>query len=251
MLRLHVQVIPPFGKLTYKVIGQAMHESGRMVADVLTAALNGQVIPGMSGPIHRPELVAKIERHDLGLFEFTVTAPDEIYAIEQGRPPWDMKPSLINGKRSRPLKDGSGRYNIIPFTHRNEELPGAVAEMAQRLTLSEVVGSYADSEQKIRNTYAWGTDTGDTSNIVPPATHPQMGGMQGPYTHKASKFSNMYKFSSGLVTFRTVSTHSPQASWWHPAIEPNPIMNPVEEFVSPMIESYLAAVWEQELSHFD
>ncbi len=248
MIEFHMTVTPPWREVDYKKISQAVHDSGVLVAEVVTLALNGVVIPGMTKSIHDEQAARGVERHDLGLLEFSVTAPDMVSQYERGKDPWDMKPDLINGPRSRPLKDGKGRYNIIPFKHNEDELPQAVADMSSGLSLSSVIGHYIDGEGKTRNRYEWGSNTGDTSEFTPIVTKPQIGGMERPYTHKASVHSNMYKFSNGLVTFRAVSSRSHQASWWHPAEPENPIMKSVEDVVTPLIEARLNAAWREELN---
>lgn len=154
MLEIRVQVIPPLSTLDFKKVGQAVHEAGVMVEEVLKAALNGTVIPGMTSTVKRPDLAGAVQRSDLGLFEFSVEAPSDVASIENGKAPYDMKPGMINGPRSRPLKDGTGRYNIIPFKHNLDELPEAVAEMASALTLSKIIGQFMDEENKLRNIYS-------------------------------------------------------------------------------------------------
>lgn len=39
--------------------------------------------------------------------------------LEEGGPQWNMKPGLLNGPKSRPMKKG-GRYNIIPIGFSTE-----------------------------------------------------------------------------------------------------------------------------------
>ncbi len=250
MLEIRVQVIPPLSEVNYKKIGQAVHEAGEMVEQVMKAALSGKLVPGMTRPVSDAKLANGVTRNDLGLFEFSVKAPDGISSVENEKQPWDMKPALIHGPRSRALKDGAGRYNIIPFKHEANDLPEAVAELASALTISQIIGTYMDDEKKVRNVYWWGGNTGDTSAWMPIETKPQMGGMSRPYTHKASKGSNMYSFPSGYVTFRTVSSHSPQESWWHPGYAENPIVESIEKFVRPMVEAHIAAAWIEELDRW-
>ncbi|MFX4302983.1 hypothetical protein ACOJUR_12125 [Alicyclobacillus tolerans] len=248
MLEIRVQVIPPLSTLDFKKVGQAVHEAGVMVEEVLKASLNGTVIPGMTSAVKRSDLAGSVQRSDLGLFEFSVEAPSDIVSIENGKPPYDMKPGMINGPRSRPLNDGTGRYNIIPFKHNLDDLPDAVAEMASTLTLSKIIGQFMDEENKLRNIYSWGTDTGDTSKWMPVETKPQIGGMTGPYMHKASKGSNMYRFKdNNFITFRTVSSHSSPDSWWHPGTPSNPVMQSVEDYVRPHVEAHIVSAWIEEL----
>ncbi len=247
MLRIELQVIPPFARneheLEYKIVGQAVHEAGVKVQEALKAAVTGTIFPGMTDAVNKPEMADAI-RHDYGEFEFTVTAPEALATIEAGIPERDMKPAIYSGPRHRVSKKGT-KYVIVPFKHNASELPSVVAEMASQLTISQIIGSYtetrSDDGAKVkRNLYSWGSNTGNTE------AHTPIRVSKTGYRHKASIHSNMVKFPGGaLVTFRTASENSDPRSWIIPAKDPNPVTESVWAVMEPLVEAHIAAAWER------
>jgi len=46
---------------------------------------------------------------------YVITIKANVAYLDKGFSSFDMKPGLLNGPKSKPLKDGTGRYNRIPI----------------------------------------------------------------------------------------------------------------------------------------
>ncbi|MCL6442460.1 MAG: hypothetical protein K6T83_03175 [Alicyclobacillus sp.] len=241
-----MEVVFDFGKLAtatkrepeYKHVGHAMYEAGEAVANAMRAALSGTVFPGMTWKVNKPRWADYVRSSNSGLFEFTVTAPQELQKIEQQGEPYDMKPGLLAGPKHRVTKDGRP-YNIVPFFHTKADLPQAVVDMISQLTISRIIGTKLevrsdDQWEVMRNVYSWGTNTGNMGNL---GRRPKW---------KTSPYSNMYRFGEDkFITFRTVSTKSPPDSWIHPGHPANPVSESVWNLLQPRVEVYLAVAWRK------
>lgn len=213
----------------YSPVAKTMLEASAVIVSTVHAAYTGTVLPGMTRQVNNPTASNSVHVEMDGLLAFRVQTPDD---VEQAVGPYDMKPGLLRGPKHRINKKGQP-YNIVPFTHKGADLPGAVAEMASQLTLSAMIGSRLevrgdDQWEVTRNVYAWGSNLG---------------------AQEDSRHSNMYRFGDdAYVTFRTVSTKSPANSWIHPGYAANPITDSAWKLMAPSIEAALAAAWEEALS---
>jgi|SRR5579875_3397441 len=241
MIRFEWEVKPLFRieDLDYSPVRDAVWQAGERLAEAFRSALSGTVFPGMTSPIHMDPRDVDIHVDSASVFHVAleVNGPD-LSKVEGGTPPRDLKPALMNGPRSRPMKDGSGRYNIVPFFHDRDKMPPPVQASADLLTFSRVVGHYTDAEGKVRNRYNWGSNTGDMSHAVPP------GQSWTGYQHKASRYSNMVRMQgAGFMTFRTVSPKSAPNSWIIPAKPANPVSQSVWNAIAPQLEECVREAW--------
>lgn len=169
--------------------------------------------------------------------------------LENGKPPFDMKPGLLNGPRAKRTKKGT-KYNIVPFRHgtpgttaRNVGAPmpmtglsakgkaiSAVYVAAKALTPSLPTGT---------GKTAWGGSTGDFGGLGMRTQLPVKGGRPGAYTWKSSPYEGIYKIQqfyksvaqNQYVSFRMVSENSDPSAWWHPGFAPRRFAQEVGQFV--------------------
>lgn len=241
MVKFEWEIKPMFRveDLDYRPVGDAMWRAGETLASALRSALSGAVFPGMTGPVRMKadDIDVHVETPGMFRLELTVTGPD-LSKVESGTPPRDLKPALMNGPRSRPMKDGSGRYNIIPFFHDREKMPAPIQAAADLLTFSRVIGHYTDAEGKVRNRYVWGSQLGDMSRFSPP------GRSWTGYQRKTSRYSGMVRMEgAGFMTFRTVSPKSAPNSWMIPGKPANPVSQAVWNAFAPQLEESIREAW--------
>lgn len=226
------------------------------------AVMGSQQIPGV------PEIRANINLRRLyadsialgeqlsnpnsGLFRRSVVTTKQIARdLEYGKGPWDMKPMLLGGPKSRIGKNGN-RYNIIPFRHgvssaksgsnaNFKPMPKDIYAEARKLKASVRAG----------NKMAWGGRLTGTEDRYAPGKNPTTG-----YKHKNGRYEGMVRIEkeyaratqSKYLTFRVVSTQSDPQAWWHPGYQPHHIAQGVADFCAPAIREMIAAAAQHELS---
>lgn len=84
---------------------------------------------------------------------------DYMGILDRGRGPYDMKPALINGPRSRAGKNG--RYTIIGFSKNEDGSTVGVNNNSINSVITKI-GSYRDEEGKNRNAYSYNKEEGMT-----------------------------------------------------------------------------------------
>ncbi len=232
----------------------AMQEALLLVRNTWERAVLGEKLPGMSQKVQRSLGEAYAQNlHRSGAIRSTDPFDGEVStdfkyaeAIERGTGAYDMKPGLLNGPHAKI----PGRLAIVPMRHGKpgaeqfKAMPKPVYNMARRL-------SYY---QKGRG----GGRLGDLSDKYPPQTktffaphHETESAVHGrmmSYTHKTSIYSGMVRAGgpkyTQYLTFRAVSINSDPASWWHPAIAPNPVRDAVVQTVRRDVEQILRSGWE-------
>lgn len=127
--------------------------------------------------------------------------------LENGRSSYDMKPALINGKRSRAGKNG--RYTIIGFS-KNQDGSKVNAVNNSINSIITKIGSYTDKEGKNRNRYAYTKAEGMTGKGNAFITQ-----------QRNQKDGSIHR--SG-VKFIVVSANSKESSFWYPAIKAHNII---------------------------
>lgn len=158
--------------------------------------------------------------------------------LEDGKPKWDMKPMLLNGPKARVSKKGV-KYNIIPFRHGTSAnyapnsnfptMPKDIYQQARELKASVKQG----------NAMKWGGKLPATGK---PGQNPTTG-----YQHKHDIYEGMVRIEktyakatqSKYLTFRTVSSNSDPASWWHPGYEAHHIAKGVSDYCKPAVEQMI------------
>lgn len=160
--------------------------------------------------------------------------------LENGTGPFDMKPMLLNGPKSRMGKNG--RYNIIPFRHGTSNahapnnnfktMPTDIYRAARQLKASVRQG----------NKTAWGSKLNGTEGKYAPGNNPTSG-----YQHKNGRYEGMARMEktyakatqNKYLTFRVVSDKSDPGSWIHPGYQPHNIARGVEAFCRPAVEQMI------------
>jgi hypothetical protein len=242
-------------------ISQQMTDAGAFVRDTWVGAVSGGTLPGMKKTVddrNYADAIKLSNESSGGVFSFVVRVDGYPRAedIERGLPAYDMKPFLLNGPKSRPTKDGNGRYNIIPFRHMTPTRAGGGAS-AIHLRMQMPKNIYDQAKQLSRSVL---NPTTGKVNWEQSLRTNEMGGINkvSLYQHKTNKYEGMYRVGaekhSQYLTFRAVSTprtdskgrHKGSAlnSWIHPAIPANPIMQAVYDYCIPRIDENL-----QELLH--
>lgn len=187
---------------------------------------------------------------------------------DQGKPPWDMKPMLLNGPKARLSKKGIV-YNIIPFRHgvpsggnqsnahfrtMPQDVHAAARTLRPSIGTGQLVVSWGGrlsrknpNHQELLNKYM------PQSKMV--AAYINGATKLVKNTHAAGIYDNMVKVSapysktnqSRYMTFRVVSENSPQFSWWHPGRNAQPHVKWVADYCRPKIEERLKAAATQDL----
>ncbi len=192
-----------------------------------------------------------------GVFTRSIIATDPISAdLENGKPPWDMKPMLLGGPAVKMGKHG--RYVTIPMRHRtpsatpapkrfSSQMTQETYESAKKLAYAPIgirrrkmdkrlVGYSQTTKGAERLT---GTGPLQTHNI----THSRKSGkkLSTPvtYTHKTPIAEGMMKLGkpghSHYLTMRTVSDRSDPSSWWHPGWKAYRIAQSIVEGMRPKL----------------
>lgn len=233
-------------------VQQAVMDAGVFVRDTWVAAVSGTVLPGMSRGVQDEAYAKSIQMFtaDSTFLEVGVAVVDYAHAedIEHGLPAYDMKPGLLNGPKSRPTKDGRGRYNIVPFRHRvpaSTSAGSTTASLRMRMP-SDIYSQAKQLARSLPNPVTGKVDWGARLKIE------ELGGINRTslYQHKNNRFDGMYRVGgerhSQYLTFRAVATPrtgkngkrkgSAPNSWIHPATPANPVMQAVVDFCTPKIE---------------
>ena len=212
---------------------EAHEAAGAVIQEVWQAAATGTVIPPLAAPYTNEKLAASVQVQVSG--DGATISADPAQMPEGGIAPRNMKPGLLHGPHSR--LGQHGRYNIIPMHHDAASLPSSVV---RQLVQGGAVTSLEGIRSKILNggqpVLAYHAGSG-TFQVV---SH---------YTWRTGLYTGMRlgmhkDYSSGPVTFRTVSERSPAASWWYPAKAGIPLMQAVEQAGVPLAESVYVGWWE-------
>ena len=237
-------------------IAQEMTDAGVFVRDTWVQAVTGGTLQGMKKPIDNRDYANAIKLSNestAGVFSFVVRVDGYPQAedIERGLPAYDMKPGLLNGPKSRPTKDGEGRYNIVPFRHtvpRSDS--GGASAINLRMRMPQSIYDQAKKlSRSVLNPATGKIDWGQSLQVD------EMGGINKTslYQHKTNKYEGMYRVGaeqhSQYLTFRMVSTPrtdskgrrkgSASNSWIHPPIPANPVMQAVYDYCIPLIDDNL------------
>jgi len=250
---------------------QGLIDAAGYVREVWVSAVSGNQLPGMSRALNDEVYAKSLQTGESMSFPSAYEAiilpvgyATEAQQVETGYGAYDMKPGLLNGKKSRPTADGRGRYNTVPFRHYiptgngagqsaialRMQMPADIFKQAKRLTRSVV---------RDDGTMNWGTSL-------------QVDRLPGiswyGNEHQSSMYQGMYKVgdqrNSRYMTFRRVSTYresigkngkvqkdkhgqvkmsgSKPQSWWHPSEPSNQVIQAVYDYCMPQIESQLLSI---------
>lgn len=233
-----------------KILQQGLVDAATYVRDVWHSAVMGNVLPGMERAVNSEAYGKALQAEDsiklLGPFQVMIApvgSSKEVESTEKGYGPYDMKPGLLGGSKSKPLKSGLGRYTTVPMRHKtpggkgisiNLAMPNSVYRKAKKLTPSTMD---PDSEM------VWGDKLKWDSPLAVNLTG---------YSHKSSIYSGMFRVGNPgqmqYLTFRRVSTSrvekgkqkgSDPQSWWHPGLPGVSVVQAVFNFCTPQIEKTL------------
>lgn len=204
-------------------VGEGLHAVLTDVTNTWEGAAYGLQLPGMTRAVHDPVYAQSIDFRQDGLLRGSVASSDAARdaRAQDYQAPWDMKPGLLHGPKSRETKAKRGdpvhRFNIIPMRHQAE----TVSQEALWALLSNVQNFQP-------------RDVPRQAKFTP----------VGVYVHQAALEAGIRMGRAGPVTFRTVSTRSPAASWWYPARAANPITDAVWALLEDAVIDELLAAWE-------
>ncbi len=242
---------------------KAMQEALLTVRNTWERAVMGEKLPGMTRKIHNETYAQSL--HRTGAIQSFSPVHGEVTTdyrgadrIEEGSAPRDMKPALLNGPHAKI----PGRLAIVPFRHGTPgssahypSTPKDVYNMARRLSYYRSGGSgtrqLGDLTKQDPTKYPAKTKT-FFMHLASAIDHSAEHGRMATYTHTTSIYSHMVKAGrakySQYLTFRAVSINSNPASWWYPAVAPNPVREAVIRSVQKEIEDILEAGWTAALS---
>lgn len=208
--------------------------------------MGAEQIPGAKTPkaninlrrIYADSILTEKQVAGMGSFSQRIAATKKIAEqLEHGTGPWDMKPMLLGGPKSRVGKNG--KYNIIPFRHGTSDsyspnsnftpMPKNVYRQARELKASVKQG----------NAMKWGGRL--------PAQGPAGQNKTTGYQHKNQIHEGMVRIEktyraatqSQYMTFRVVSERSAAGSWIHPGYEAHNIAQGVAAFCKPAVEQMI------------
>lgn len=166
---------------------------------------------------------------DPGQFKGAVELVNDVpNMIESGKPPYDMKPALLNGKKAKTGKNGK-KYNTVPYSIGTPDaleenfstiMPEAVYEAVkskpqdipivggvrtQGLTKDEIPEQYREPQSKLVT-----------------VINTKFDAEWKKYTHKSSIYEGIIRQKSNVtgqnsyMSFRRVSENSDPLAWIHP-----------------------------------
>ncbi|MHB1418287.1 MAG: hypothetical protein ACYCX4_01680 [Bacillota bacterium] len=261
-------IIPKYG-----IIQAAVANGAKYVREVWASAVTGVVLPGMTRQVYNDEYYQGLHTGE------SLQFPSPFHAmvvctyvgakwIEDGYASFDMKTGLLNGPKSRPLKDGKGRYNIVPFRHGTPTSNGQAR--AHLPTMPKDVYETVKQEGIYRdpgNPFT-GAQLGQQSKMsgminLQAILRSKEEVMSSNYTWKVGLYEGMRKIGkpghTQYLTFRVVSTPrvhvtksgkmlhlgSDPNSWIHPGLGPNPIVEAVYKFALPKVEEMILRAAEE------
>lgn len=245
----------------FTMLQQGVVDATRFVRDTWISAVTGTVLPGMIRSVNDDVYAKALSTGESMSFPepfYGVVMPtssqDIIDRIEEGYGAFDMKKGLLNGPRSKPTKDGLGRYTTVPFRHYTPtsnspisiglQMPTDVYKEAKKLNRtvqnpngSIVWGEALDWDKQQRTSWAG-------------------------YQHKNDIYHGMYRQGynkhTQYTTFRRVSTPrtvmtkkgpvqrgSAPNSWMHPGVSANPVAQSVRDYCLPQVEEMLLKLAEK------
>lgn len=242
-------------------LADGINRAASYIRDVWGRAVQGEVLPGMRGPVVNDEYYESLYTGDslqlyTPLHGAVISTYAEIERIERGYPSWDMKPGLLAGPSSRVGRHG--RYNVIPFRHMTPQKGTSGHTEGDRRAHGSVMPQEVYRVVKRSGKFKdpgradLGEQIGQRSKI--PATvnlqavaRGMVGPMTGGYTWKYGLYHNMRRIvkqydhatQATYWTWRTVSEASDPNSWIHPGRPPNPVIEAVINFTRPTVEEII------------
>lgn len=195
---------------------------------------------------------------EAGYFSRSVIATAKVAEeTDRGKPPWDMKPMLLGGRKARTSKKGL-KYNIIPFRHAVPSSSNSINSIAKAMPKDiHAAAKLLNAGGRLNH-----KTHGPLLAQYPPQTKmvamPTDGGGRKlvRHTHAAGIYDNMVKVTkqyggakqSKYLTFRVVSENSPQASWWHPGRNGQPHVEWIADYCRPKIEKRLHSAAQMDIA---
>jgi len=236
---------------------QGVVNAAQFVRDVWVASVQGTMLPGMARAVNDDQYAKSLttgEAMKFPAFLYGVVSPynysDGADRIEEGYGPFDMKPGLLNGPKSRQTADGQGRFNVVPFRHYTPSSNSAISIKMRMPT--DIYSQAKRLNRSVPNPGGgvnWGQSLVEDSA---PATS------WTDYTHQSSIYNGMYRVGAEkqtqYLTFRRVSTPrmvngklkgSAPNSWIHPGLSPNPLIEAVYNYCMPQVEKNLLEIAQQ------
>lgn len=168
--------------------------------------------------------------------------------VEVGHAPWDLKKGLLRSKSARRSKDGS-LYTIVPFRHYAKDLSAAgIYEDVSAIdkdheslvgTMKTVVSKrYREvGHRQEENAF------GQTVKRAIYSKNPARYNKKSRVPKKQKKFQGIVKTGSkkqtGYMTFRIVSSKSPESSWIHPGYKGQNIFSSISGKIESMVKRKL------------
>lgn len=228
------------------VLAEGIGRAAAYIRDVWGRAVQGEVLPGMTGPVvddayYESLFTGESLRFYTPLHGAVISTYDRIDRIEQGFASYDMKPGLLAGPSAR--EGLHGRYNVVPFRHMTPKAGSGGQASGDRRAHGAVMPQAVYKAVKAMGRFRdpgdaqLGQQIGQRSKIpavvnLQALARGQAGPMAGPYTWKYGLYHGMRRIAktydratqSTYMTWRTVSDASDPASWIHPGRQANPVI---------------------------
>lgn len=214
-----------------------------MVATVhqLAASTYNKAVELASQRLHgtRQDYINALQLSQEGDGIWVVSLDPEANDLEDGYDSFQMLPKLAMGPKSKPLKDGSGRYVVIPMRQRMSPLNPSnpkQADLASRLKELSKIRKW----EKVREGVSGATGKYTTIERMKAAKddHPHLKGLTRirEYKQKGDKAPS----SSAYFTFRTASTKmDPSKHFVHPGFRGAKIWPDLEQYAEEQLEQIL------------
>lgn len=165
---------------------------------------------------------------------YVIYLDNEINYLEDGYGGFSMLPGLLNGPKSKPTKDGQGRYNTIPFRHSPSAPAQTMADQQLKQSLIDTIKK--NKLDKIIKDASGRPKEGVVARVKGKDMAANIQGLV--------KVQKTYEKTtqSYYMTFRRVSTKTDPSKWFHPGWKGAHIFDDLERFTDDKISEILNAI---------
>lgn len=252
-----------------EIMQQGLREAAEEVRNVWYGAVMGNLLPGMSRPVFNEEYANSLQTGDSiqlpsPWWAVVLTTYAGAMRIERGYGPFDIKKGLLASPNAKHTRDGRP-YQDIPFRHGTPggtgfggsrvhfpSMPKEIYAHARRLPPN--LGPGSGAHLRGGEVEWWGMRSKNLAFFMNREQQLKAGfreESQARYTWKAGLYAGMVRPSHPYesqpqqfyMTFRRVSDKSDPASWWHPGVAANPLIQAVLLAAKPEVTRILTRAY--------
>lgn len=255
-----------------EVMARGTRRTAMYVRDVWYGAVQGNMLPGMSRPVKDDEYAQSLQTGEAiqlpGPWEaLVISTYAGVSRIENGYPPFDIKPGLLASPNAREGKNGP--YMNVPFRHFTPDEEAPFGDRVHGQTMPPEVYREAKEMEPYQpgggggriaggELETWGQRGKLLEHYLTPAQQAGLRKEKGllagqtlSYEWQTGLYAGMVrvamtyeqKTQSQYMTWRRVSRKSDPASWWHPGQSPNPVIRAVAQEAQHEVARMQAEAW--------